>query len=209
MIHKFENKLGVAFYLFEKGNFGVAELVYASKPGRHPDEVLQRLHDFGNIMELNRIYVQPSSRCLGYGKKLMETLIDYCNRNNCSFYTTKYNYGSMTDEKLAEFLESYGVDTTSCKDHFVYAGTNMNAKIYDSRKLSKNARKMLVYLSEQGTTKFMTLFTALHIWTNTPKGLIDRGLITAEKINNNQFYTLTQKGREVAETIKEQEAENV
>jgi GNAT superfamily N-acetyltransferase len=60
----------------------------------------------------NRLYVNPKYRRNNYGKRLLNTLLDYIDSVNAIIYLDINPYGEMTYDQLKEFYMNHGFKET-------------------------------------------------------------------------------------------------
>lgn len=65
-----------------------------------------------DIYYFNRLYVNPKYRKNSYGKRLLNTLLDYIDSINAVLYLDINPYGEMTYDQLKVFYMKYGFKET-------------------------------------------------------------------------------------------------
>jgi GNAT superfamily N-acetyltransferase len=96
-------------FLGVESGFGYLDLVKNNKLGIEEEDLTSLILGSDKIMFFSRLNVPENFRGLGYGSKLLKSVIDFCDENNYFLINTANSYGDLEQNELIRFYERGGM----------------------------------------------------------------------------------------------------
>lgn len=148
---KNESDYSTSFYIKIGMRIAIAEMTIMDKEmaqsylqiakklsSEEKDYIQNILEKSEKVMFFNRLNVPAPLRGNGYGKSLLENVLNYCKENNIFLINTANNYGAMGQKNLISFYENSGMKLIEREGLLIFHKNLENINI----NVSKNKKKI-------------------------------------------------------------------